>query len=119
MVKWQFLTGVAAGLVYAAATGAGLPLMTQVVFPVLFNDTAETSQWYVSWLTSWLGEISRNELLIYTCLWIPVVFLVRAAAAFTTNQEVGSSLHSRITGVTHADRNCGSGTAECRSGRPD
>jgi len=99
MVKWQFLTGVAAGLVYAAATGAGLPLMTQVVFPVLFNDTAETSQWYVSWLTSWLGEISRNELLIYTCLWIPVVFLVRAAAAFTNSyfiQLAGTKVVEKI-----------------------
>ena len=99
MVKWQFLTGVAAGLVYAVATGAGLPLMTQVVFPVLFNDTAETSQWYVSWLTSWLGEISRDELLIYTCLLIPVVFLVRAAAAFTNSyfiQLAGTKVVERI-----------------------
>ncbi len=86
-MKWHFLTGVVAGLVYAVATGAGLPLMTQVVFPILFNenDTGGTGKWYVSWLSSWLGDISRNELLIYTCLWIPVVFLIRAAAAFTNS----------------------------------
>lgn len=82
-VKWHFLTGLLAGLVFAAATGAGLPLMSSVVFPVLFESGSGSSQWYTAWLASRLGEISRDELLIYTCLWIPAVFLLRAAAAFT------------------------------------
>jgi subfamily B ATP-binding cassette protein MsbA len=82
-VKWHFLIGVIAGLVYAAASGAGLPLMTKVVFPVLFNEDPGQSQWYVDWLTSKIGQVSRDDLLIYTCLWIPTVFLLRAAAGYT------------------------------------
>jgi subfamily B ATP-binding cassette protein MsbA len=82
-VKWHFLIGVLAGLVYAAASGAGLPLMTKVVFPVLFNEDPEQSKWYVAWLTSKIGDVSRDDLLIYTCLWIPAVFLLRAAAGYT------------------------------------
>ena len=81
-VKWHFLIGVIAGLVYAAASGAGLPLMTKVVFPVLFNEGGEQSRWYLTWLTSKLGALSRNDLLIYTCLWIPAIFLVRAIAGY-------------------------------------
>ena len=81
-VKWHFLIGVLAGLVYAAASGAGLPLMTKVVFPVLFNEDPEQSEWYVGWLTSKIGEVSRDDLLIYTCLWIPAVFLLRALAGY-------------------------------------
>lgn len=81
-VKWHFLIGVIAGLVYAAASGAGLPLMTKVVFPVLFNEGGEQSRWYLTWLTSKLGALSRNDLLIYTCLWIPAIFLVRAVAGY-------------------------------------
>jgi subfamily B ATP-binding cassette protein MsbA len=42
----------------------------------------ETSP-YIIWITSKLGEISRNDLLIYTCLWIPAVFLLRAIAGYT------------------------------------
>ena len=100
-MKWHFLTGVLAGLVYAVATGAGLPLMTQVVFPILFNDSeaGDHSQWYVAWLSSVLGEISRNELLIYTCLWIPAIFLIRAAAAFTNSyfiQYAGTRVVEKI-----------------------
>ena len=81
-MKWHFLIGVIAGLVYAAASGAGLPLMTKVVFPVLFNEGGEQSRWYLTWLTSKLGALSRNDLLIYTCLWIPAIFLVRAIAGY-------------------------------------
>ncbi len=82
-MKWHFLVGLIAGLVFAAATGAGLPLMSKVVFPILFESDAETSEWYVTWLTSKIGDVSRNELLIYTCMWIPAVFLIRAISAFT------------------------------------
>ena len=80
-MKWHFLIGVLAGLVYAAASGAGLPLMTKVVFPVLFNEDPEQSKWHVNWLVSKIGDVSRDNLLIYTYLWIPAVFLLRAAAA--------------------------------------
>lgn len=82
-MKGFFAIGVVAGLLYAVASGAGLPLMTKVVFPVLFNEKVDPSNPYVIWLTSKLGDISRNDLLIYTCLWIPAVFLVRAIAGYT------------------------------------
>ena len=100
-MKWPFLTGVLAGLVYAVATGAGLPLMTQIVFPILFNEESSgaAGQWYVSWLTAKIGEVSRTELLIYTCLWIPAIFLIRAAAAFTNSyfiQFAGTRVVERI-----------------------
>ena len=39
-VKGIFAAGVIAGVVYAAASGLGLPLMTKVVFPVLFESEA-------------------------------------------------------------------------------
>ncbi len=81
-MKWSFALGVIAGLVYAAASGAGLPLMTKIVFPVLFHEKIDPSSPYIIWITSKLGEISRNDLLIYTCMWIPAVFLLRAAAGY-------------------------------------
>lgn len=82
-MKWSFALGVFAGLIYAAASGAGLPLMTKIVFPVLFRENIDESSPYIIWITSKLGEISRDELLIYTCLWIPAVFFLRAVAGYT------------------------------------
>lgn len=73
------------GLIYAAASGLGLPLMTKVVFPVLFKSESAETSWYLHWLSARLGEISKDELLIFTCLWIPAVFLLRAVASFTNS----------------------------------
>jgi subfamily B ATP-binding cassette protein MsbA len=89
-VRAQFGIGVAAGLVYAIASGAGLPLMTKVVFPVLFHPATEggvkTDKWSI-WLqqTLHLGDLSRDQLLFITCLWIPMVFLIRAAAGYANS----------------------------------
>ena len=83
-VKWPFLIGVGCGLVYALASGAGLPLMTKVVFPVLFNEGAEGKS-YEIWLRGWLGGISRDRLLFVTCLWIPFIFIIRAVAGYANS----------------------------------
>jgi ATP-binding cassette, subfamily B, bacterial MsbA len=85
-VKWPFLAGVFCGLIYAAASGAGLPLMTKVVFPVLFNESSE-GKGYEIWLRQILGltEISRDHLLLVTCLWIPFIFLIRAVAGYSNS----------------------------------
>jgi subfamily B ATP-binding cassette protein MsbA len=84
-VKWAFLAGVAAGLVYAIASGAGLPLMTKVVFPVLFNEASAEGKPYEVWLRSHLGDISRTHLLFVTCLWIPLIFLIRGLSGYTNS----------------------------------
>jgi subfamily B ATP-binding cassette protein MsbA len=81
-VKWAFLAGVAAGLVFAIASGAGLPLMTKVVFPVLFNEASAEGKPYELWLRTHLGDISRDLLLFVTCLWIPLIFLIRGLSGY-------------------------------------
>jgi ATP-binding cassette, subfamily B, bacterial MsbA len=84
-VRWQFGFGIIAGLLYAVATGAGMPMMVDVVFPVLFNEPGETSDWYKIWIMQQLGNISRERLLLITCLWIPGVFLFRALAGYANS----------------------------------
>ena len=83
-VRWQFCCGVFAGLVYAIASGAGLPLMTKVVFPILFRTDDGDSKWWVLWIQDFmqLGDLSQERLLLLTCLWIPVVFAIRAGAGY-------------------------------------
>jgi ATP-binding cassette, subfamily B, bacterial MsbA len=81
-VRVPFGLGIFAGLMYAVATGAGMPLMVDVVFPVLFHEQSKTSDWYKVWLSQQLGTISPERLLFITCLWIPAVFLFRALAGY-------------------------------------
>jgi len=82
LVKAPFAIGVLAGLVYAAASGAGLPLMIKAVFPVLFNEPDPSGSAAVLRLQEWLRQVDPDKLLLYSCMWIPLVFLVRGAAAY-------------------------------------
>ncbi|MDP3850185.1 MAG: ABC transporter ATP-binding protein [Luteolibacter sp.] len=84
-VKWPFLAGVASGLLYALASGAGLPLMTKVVFPVLFNAGGAEGKPYEIWMRGMLGGISRDHLLLVTCLWIPLIFLLRGISGYANS----------------------------------
>ncbi len=87
-VKWHFIGSVIAGLFYAAATGAGLPLAAKVVFPLIFEDDQagdeETkSSFFVESLQNWFESFSGEWLLLVACAWLPLMFLIRAVAGFT------------------------------------
>ena len=86
-VKWHLAGGIIAGLIFAAATGAGVPLATETIFPLIFpDDTAgadkETTNWLIENLKSILGDVSRQTLVFIACLWLPGMFLVRAVSGF-------------------------------------
>ncbi len=86
-VKWHLAGGIIAGLIFAAATGAGVPLATETIFPLIFpDDTAgadkETTNWLTENLKSILGDVSRQTLVFIACLWLPGMFLVRAVSGF-------------------------------------
>lgn len=84
-VRWHFGAGLFAGLIYALASGAGLPLMIQVVFPILFQEESPKDQPWVAWVQDFLhiDELSNEHLVLISCLWIPLVFLVRAIAGYS------------------------------------
>jgi subfamily B ATP-binding cassette protein MsbA len=79
--------GVLAGLVYAVASGAGLPLMSKVVFPILFEDHGKVQKWWVLLIQEklHLQDLGPDRLLLVTCLWIPVIFLIRALAGYANS----------------------------------
>ncbi len=81
-VKLRFALGVLAGVVYAAASGAGLPLMIKAVFPVLFNEPDSDASELVMWIQDRLREVPPENLLLFSCMWIPLVFAVRGAAGY-------------------------------------
>lgn len=85
VVKVPFALGILTGLIYAIASGAGLPLLTKLIFPVLFRTESKSGEWYEMWMRDQLGVLSRDQLLLATCLWIPIVFLIRAAAGFANS----------------------------------
>ena len=86
VVRWEFALGVLAGLVYSVASGLGMPLMINVVIPAIFKEGGKSGhKWYEVWMSERLGSLSAEHLLLITCLWIPVVFLVRAIANYANS----------------------------------
>ena len=43
-VKSTYLAGIAAGLVFAVASGFGMPMLVKTVFPVIFNSTSRVEE---------------------------------------------------------------------------
>lgn len=82
-VRLHFIGGILAGLLYAAATGLGLPLATKIIFPVIFNELPEDEVHpYIVKTQEVLGNLSPDHLLLITCLWLPFVFLMRAIGGY-------------------------------------
>jgi len=82
LVKARFALGVIAGLFYAAASGAGLPLMIKAVFPVLFNEPDAGGSDMVIWIQQKLLAVPADRLLFFSCIWIPLVFAIRGSAGY-------------------------------------
>jgi len=81
-VKWTFLGGMLAGVVYSLASGVGLPAMAKTVFPILFKDEkamASVPPWMLK-AAGWFD--SPNGLLLATCFSLPFIFLIRGIAGF-------------------------------------
>ncbi len=85
VVRWQFAIGVVAGLVNAAASGLGIPMMVKVVLPIIFPDpeAKAPTAGYQAWLAEKLAAIPYEQLLLYASLWIPMIFLIRAVSDYT------------------------------------
>lgn len=66
-VRGPLIGAIIAGLIYGAASGAGLPLMIKKVFPRIFSPEA--------------ARLSDLEL-FFIALWLPTIFLIRGVAGF-------------------------------------
>ncbi len=85
-VRWHFFGSVIAGLVYAAATGAGLPLAADAIFPLIFESESAGGQdqgnWFVDLVQGWFGDLERETLVLIACAWLPVMFFFRSIGGF-------------------------------------
>ena len=103
-VRLHFIGGILAGLLYAVATGAGIPLASKVVFPMLFpskegpnKDIGE----YLQAMKDWLGELSPDHLLLVTCMWLPFVFLLRAIGGYFNAYLINYVGYRVVEGIRH------------------
>jgi ATP-binding cassette, subfamily B, bacterial MsbA len=75
-VRGTLIAAITAGLVYSAATAAGLPLLGKYIFPKIFDEGA--------------ARLTGTQILAIA-LWIPLVFLVRGIAGYLNSYLIQSA----------------------------
>jgi subfamily B ATP-binding cassette protein MsbA len=100
-VRWHFFGGLLGGLLYAAASGAGLPLASKVVFPLLFKggEEMEEGSKYLQMMKEWLGDMDPSYLLLATCMWLPFIFLLRAIGGYVSTYLINYVGYRVVEGV--------------------
>lgn len=81
-VRVQFVLALLAGMVAAAASGFGFPVMIAKVFPVVFDNSQlpdEVRAYFINWVAP---ENLNTVLLIGVCALLPLVFFVRGLGTF-------------------------------------
>ncbi len=75
--RWLFFAVFLSGLLTAATSGMGIPLMVKFIFPLVFagNETPEAIQYIPS-----LAKIEHGTLLMLACGTIPLMFLIRGVS---------------------------------------
>jgi subfamily B ATP-binding cassette protein MsbA len=77
-----FVLALISGAVAASASGFGLPMMINQVFPVVF-DNAKLPPYLHDWILSWADPDNLHTIVLVTaCLMMPLVFVVRGVATF-------------------------------------
>ncbi|MFT5904917.1 MAG: subfamily B ATP-binding cassette protein MsbA [Cryomorphaceae bacterium] len=72
-VKAKLIIGIIAGVIAGAAMSAGLPLMIDKVFPVIF---ASEETGVAKDAPAWLEWLAGDNVLIVACLMLPAVFMI-------------------------------------------
>lgn len=80
--KWLVVWGIVSGVLAAAASGFGLPVIVQKVCPVVFGDVPPPA-WLTEWLTAYVApeDLPMATLVGAACI-IPVVMCVRGLATY-------------------------------------
>lgn len=73
------LASVATGLVAAAASGLGIPLMIKFVFPVVFHQAGQPEPELLRYVPQ-LKELSAQTVLLLSCASLPLIFVLRGVA---------------------------------------
>ena len=85
--RHKIILGALCAILYGLASGAGLPLLSQTVLPIIFQSDKDPTQSsailanFSSFLRNSFGS-DLQRLTFICCLFIPLIFLVRAVSGY-------------------------------------
>ena len=76
----KFFLGLTFGFIYSVASGLGLPVMVDNVFPILFGNDADSPMWIKNIADTFFAGKTDGGFLLVCCLFIPAIILIRSAS---------------------------------------
>lgn len=83
-LRFKFVWGVLAGVLYGVASGAGLPFLSKSALPIIFNDQeklADVPDWFLDGFHFLFGD-DPHRLLVASCIFIPFILLLRGLGGY-------------------------------------
>ena len=76
-VWFKFFLGISFGVIYSLASGLGLPVMVEKVFPILFGNVSKSPEWLINIANIFFEGNLDGGFLLVCCLTIPAIMLIR------------------------------------------
>ena len=76
-VWFKFFLGISFGVIYSLASGLGLPVMVEKVFPILFGNISKSPEWLINIANIFFEGNLDGGFLLVCCLTIPAIMLIR------------------------------------------
>ena len=106
-VWFKFFLGIAFGIVYSVASGLGLPVMVEKVFPILFGNVSKSPEWLINIANIFFEGNLDGGFLLVCCLTIPAIMLIRgigfigngyymAYAGFSVIQSIQIDMYKKV-----------------------
>ncbi len=89
--RWHFAGGLLAAAVFAASTGAGVPVALKYLIPILFNEPSQIDPRFLAFVQRHLGETYLDNLLLLACIGLPLVFVIRGLAAIANRYLINKA----------------------------
>ena len=93
-VKFKFLVGITFGVVYSVASGLGLPVIIDNVFPILFGNPEEAPDWIRHIANTFFAGKVDGGFLLLCCLFIPMIMSIRGLSF------IGNGYYMAYTGFS-------------------
>ena len=106
-VWFKFFLGISFGVIYSLASGLGLPVMVEKVFPILFGNVSKSPEWLINIANIFFEGNLDGGFLLVCCLTIPAIMLIRgigfigngyymAYAGFSVIQSIQIDMYKKV-----------------------
>ena len=89
--RWHLIGSLIAAAVFALTTGAGLPIAMKYLLPIFFHKQDKIDPAVVNIARRLFGESFEGSLLLLACIGLPLVFIIRGAAAIANRYWVNEA----------------------------